>query len=345
MDLPEFIGLDIGSSSVRIARVQYGSGDKPQVTMLAQNILETPVQSLNDPATQHYIAQKIKELVASAKLESNKAVAALPESMIFSKLASVPNLPEEQIEQMLFYELKNHIPVNPSEVQKDYIVLGPDPENAKMIKILLIAAPKTLVEIYKSIAKEAGLELIALETETVALARLVSTTMPKRESILIADFGHKGMDLCLLNNGKIFYSQSIGTGSDSLTKTLMADFNITYQQADQYKMKVGLNGQEQEGKVLRSLTPIIHIITNEISKLLNYFKANLSENVPKEIFLTGEGAKLPEIEKYFTDAIGVPCIKFDAVSKLPMDSVIKKEFGVEGTLGFSVAVGLAMKRE
>lgn len=345
MNLPEFIGLDIGSSSVRIAKVQYGRGDKPQIVALAQSVYDRQVESFSDPATQEYISQKIKELLDSEKIDTRKAVAALPEAMIFSKMALVPDLPEVQLEQMLYYELKNHIPVNPNEVQKDYIVLGPDPANQKLIKILLIAAPKALVEIYRSIAREAKLDLIALETETVALARLVSLTQENTDPVLIADFGFKGVDLCLLHKKKILYSQSIGTGSDALTRSIMSEFNITYQQAEQYKIKIGLDGNQQDGKVLKSLLPIMHIITNEMNKLTNYFKTSIPESMPKSIYLLGEGAMLPGIEGYITKALGLNSVKFDAVKKIELEKNIKKEFEPVETLGYSVAVGLALKQE
>lgn len=345
MNLPEFIGLDIGSSSVRIAKVQYGRGDKPQIVALAQSVYDRQVESFSDPATQEYISQKIKELLDSEKIDTRKAVAALPEAMIFSKMASVPDLPEVQLEQMLYYELKNHIPVNPNEVQKDYIVLGPDPANPKLIKILLIAAPKALVEIYRSIAREAKLDLIALETETVALARLVSLTQENTDPVLIADFGFKGVDLCLLHKNKILYSQSIGTGSDALTRSIMSEFNVTYQQAEQYKIKIGLDENQQDGKVLKSLLPIMHIITNEMNKLTNYFKTSIPESMPKSIYLLGEGAMLPGIEGYITKALGLNSVKFDAVKKIELEKNIKKEFEPVETLGYSVAVGLALKQE
>jgi type IV pilus assembly protein PilM len=345
MDLPEFFGLDIGSSAIRVAQVRYDSFGKPEILAMAQVPLENPIQNLKDPNIKDYLVQKIIQAKNAAGIKTNKVVAALPEAMIFSKSTSVPNLAEDQIEQMLYYELKNHIPVNPSEVQKDYIPLGLDKNNPKLLRILLIAAPKNLVEIYIDILKGAGLEPMALETETVAISRIVGSTLEDSQAYLVADFGHKGVDICLLRNDKILFTQSIGTGSESLTKALAADFNLSPQQADQYKIKVGLLKDQAEGKVLRSLNPIMHVIINEINKLVNYFKTTIPEDTPKQIFLVGEGAKLPGLEAYVSENLFIPCYKIDPVQKISMPSKYRNEFAQLTTIGFTVAVGLAMKIE
>jgi len=344
MDLPQFVGLDIGSSSIRVAQVEYNGG-KPDVTALGHTILDTPIINVNDPGTKQYVVQKIKDALKDAGVKTDKAVAALPEAMIFSKLATVPNLEEDKLDQMLYYELKNHIPVDPGDVQKDYIYLGQDTENPKLMKILIIAAPKVLVDVYRSIAEESKLSLIALETETVALARLSGFVVDSQKSVLIADFGFKGVDLCLVKGGKILFSQSIGTGSDSLTRAISIDLNITHEQAESFKMKMGLMPNEQEGKVLRTLTPIMHIITNEITKLINYFSSTLPDFNPKSIYFLGEGANIPGFIDYMTQNLPIECAMLDLSKGISIQADVKKKFPEASMLGFGVAIGLALKKE
>jgi type IV pilus assembly protein PilM len=235
--------------------------------------------------------------------------------------------------------------VSPDEVQKDYIPLGIDPKNPKMMKILLIAAPKNLVQLYINLVKKAGLEPLALETETVALARIVGEVYNFDYPVLVADFGHRGVDMCIVKNKRIVFSQSIGTGSEALSKTLVADFGITIQEADQYKYKVGLLENQLEGKVLRSFIPIMHVINNEIRKLINYFNANFKEYIPQKIILVGEGSKLLGISEYMTKELKIECVQEDPVSKISMSNKLKKEFLPNTTTGFTLAVGLAMKKE
>jgi type IV pilus assembly protein PilM len=344
MSLPQFIGVDIGSSSIRVAQAEYNGNGIPKITALGRSMLEDPIINYNNPATIGYLAKKISDTIHTMGLQTNKVVAALPEAMIFSKLAMVPNLSDDQIDQMLLYELKNHIPVNPNEVQCDYIYLGPDENNPKLIKILIIAVPKTLVEIFKSIITTAGLNLIALETETVALGRLVGETNIGNTPTLVVDIGYKGVDLCLLSNKRILYSQSIATGSDLLTKALASTFNLSYQQAEQLKCKVGLSLNPEDEKVFRSMSPIMHIIVNEIAKLINYFKLNFKNLAPQTLLLLGEGSRINGLAEYFNDNLQIKSQVYDAVAKIQMVDKVKKQ-GIDSTIGYGVAVGLALKRE
>jgi type IV pilus assembly protein PilM len=345
MNLPDFFGIDIGNSAIRVAQVKFDASNKPTIMALEQVQLDKPIVNLKDPATREYVISKIHQVKDAAGITTNKVVTALPEAMIFSKITSVPNIDEAQIEQLLFYELKNHIPVSPNEVQKDYISLGVDRENPKMLKILLIAAPKNLVDTYVNLLKDAKLEPIAIETETVALSRIMGYSVRSSQAYLVADFGFKGVDICLIKENKILFSQSIGTASESLTKAIAADYGITLQQAEQYKIKVGLLEDQADGKVLRSLIPIMSVITNELIKLINYFKTTMPENEPKQIYLVGEGAKLLGLENYISKILNIPCQKNDVVNNLVMPNKYKQQYAQTGTLGFTLSVGLAMKLE
>jgi len=345
MKLPEFFGLDIGNYAIRAVQVKYTSFGKPDIVAMGQVQMAGTPLNLKDVGQRYEVIKKIIAAQESAEIKTKKVVAALPDSMIFSKIISVPDLAEDKVEQMLFYELKNHIPVNPSDVQTDYIILGADPVKPKFIRILLIAAPKSLVELYANVLQEAHLEPLALETETVAVSRIMGHVLPMKEPILVADFGHKGVDMCLLKNHKIMFSQSIGTGSDALSQTLARDYHIPVQQAEQYKMKIGLLADQADGKVMRALVPIMNLIVNEINKLISYIKFNFPEDVPKQIFFVGDGAKLPGLVEYLKTAISLPCVKIDPVSQIPMDGKYKKEFSQLTTIGFTLATGLAMKEE
>lgn len=346
MKLPEFFGLDIGNHSIKVAQVAYKSADKAELIALGHVESSVGVFDLNDQANIDQIAEQIKQIRQSARISTKQVVAALPEGPIFTRLVTLPDVSEKELEEAVFYEAQQYLPVAISDVQLEYIPISTvNLEGKKMLNALLVAAPKKLASQYIQIIEKAGLELIALETETIATARAVTFANQFDSSILVLDFGANGTDIGVIKNKSLIFSQSLGTGSDALTKAIAADFSLDLHQAEEYKRAYGLDETAGGGKIANSISPIMQIIINEINKTINYFRAHLQESTPKKIFVVGDGAKLPGLAAYLGKFLGIECQLLDPVSQLEVSSGIKAEVAQLSTIGFTVAVGLALKTE
>lgn len=195
------------------------------------------------------------------------------------------------------------------------------------------------------IISKAGLELIALETETMATARSITFNRPGSDSVLVIDFGANGTDLSVIKGKFPIFSQSLGTGSDELTKAISAEFGLQYSQAEQYKRAYGLVPDQADGKIAAALAPVMQIIINEINKTLNYFRAHLQESTPKQIYVVGDGAKLPGLAQYLSTNLGIQAEVTDPVAGLKIAGKIKSDVAQLSTVGFTVSVGLALKTQ
>ena len=211
------------------------------------------------------------------------------------------------------------------------------------MKILLVASPKVLINRYIDIAKKADIELIALETETIATSRAVSFNNDLEKSFMILDFGANGTDMSVVKNGKMIFSQSIGTGSDSLTKAIANDFNLEVAQAEKYKIAYGLKKDEIDGKIYNSILPIVQIIQDEIQRTISFFRTHLQDSVPQNILMVGDGAKLKGLDAYLSEKLGIKAELYDAGVKLSIARNLRDDVKAMSLIGYSVAIGLGLK--
>lgn len=343
MKLPEFFGLDIGTHSLKLAQVKYLGADTAQLLKLARADIVGGL--LNTPDVNN-LAKEIKNLKDAAGIATKKVVIALPESSIFSRLILLPEVDESKLEQAIYYEAKQYLPVTIDDVQLEWIQVSRSERDGKaFVQYLLVAAPKKIVSKYLEVMELAGLEVIAVETETIATARSYTYNNNFTEGILVMDFGGTNTDISVVMGKNVIFSQSIGTGSDVLTKALVSEFNLDILHAEQYKRTYGLLRDQAEGKIAGALEPMMKIITNEINKTINYFKEHLRENTPKQIFVVGDGANLPGLADYLTQTMGIPSRVVDPIMSLKVDNKLQTEISQINTAGFSVAVGLALKTE
>ncbi|MEI7578759.1 MAG: type IV pilus assembly protein PilM [bacterium] len=344
MKLPEFFGLDIGSQSIKIAQAHQKSARSAELIAIGS---KDSIQDLNDfstTAVKNELADKIKVIKDASGIVAKKVVAAMPESSIFTRLVMLPDVGEDELEQSVYYEASQYLPTPVSEVQLDYIPINKvNVEGRNLIRALLVAAPKKLAADFMEIMQLAGLELIALETETIATTRALTFKQDFQESVLVLDFGAMGTDISVIKGRSLIFSQSLGTGSDALSKAIANDFGLEAQQAEQYKRTYGLVSDQADGKIANSLAPVMQVIINEINKTINYFRAHLQESSPTKILLIGNGAKLPGLNTYLTQNLGIEAFFVDPVAQLEVSGHLKAELAQLSTVGFTVAVGLALK--
>lgn len=343
MKLPEFFGLDIGNHSLKLAQVKYTSNDTAKLEKIAKLQISSGLLGADDLAP---LASSIKQIRESAGVTTKKVVIALPESAIVSPLIVLPDVEEKKLEQSIYFEAKQYLPLPIEEVQVDWIPLGKlERDGQKLIQLLLVAAPKKLIQKYLDLLKLAGLEVLAVETESVATARACTYNQNFEQGALILDFGGTNTDISVIKNKSVIFSQSIGTGSDVLTKAIASEFSLDETQAEQYKRNYGLLQDQADGKIFNAVQPVMKIIINEIIKTLNYFREHFRENTPNQLLIVGDGANLPGLPEYLTKNLSIQANVLDPVSSLQMDPTIKNEVTQMPTVGFSVAVGLALKKE
>jgi type IV pilus assembly protein PilM len=344
MNIPDYFALDIGNHSLKMVQIKRKSEKSAVLETVASasstvNFLEN--ESID--ATKK-LAEQINQLRESAGVNTNNCVAAVPETPLFSRLLTIPKVDEDKLQETVHWELKPLIPVPLEEVDVAFLEIYEKEVNGqKMVDVYVVAAPKLLTDKFKRLADVANLNLLALETESLANTRAVTYNYETPRDIMICDFGAFSTDLTLSRQGVPVFTQSIGTGSDAFTKAIAADYGLDLEQAEKYKRTFGLNFNEGEGKVARSIEPVMQIILGEMSRTLTYFKEKVLESSIENIYLCGEAAKLPGLSQYFDQHLSLKTILVDPTTKLEVSPNAKKELEQLSSVGFSVAIGLGLK--
>lgn len=343
MDVPDFFAIDIGNHSIKVAQVKR-NGDKAK--LLHVGSIDSGGNLLDNASEEGLkkIADQLKQVKNAAGIRTDNCVTAVPESPIFSRLLSIPKVENEKFEEAVHWELKPLIPVPIEDVDVAFLEIGEKKNNEQIyVDMYVVAAPKTLTARYKRMAEMAGLNLMALETESLSNTRCVTFNHPTERDIMIFDFGAYSTDLIISRDGVPVFSQSISTGSDALTKAIAADYGLDIAEAEKYKRAFGIDFKAGDGKVAKSIEPIMQIIINEMSRTFSYFKEKVGDTGANKIYLCGEAAKLPGLATYFTERFGLTSILVDPVARIEADPEVKKQLEDLSAVGFSVAIGLSLK--
>ena len=344
MELPDFFGIDVGGQSIKVAEAKR-SGKKAKLQHIAK--VDTPEGLIENESEEGMkeMGDKIIEAKEAAGIKTKNCVAAVPESAVFSRLLTIPKVAPDQIEQTVHWEIKPMIPVGLSEVDVAFLDIGEkEVGGSTLIDMYVVAAPKTLTDRYKKITSEVGLDLIALETEALAITRSVMFSKPDLVGdVVVIDFGGNGTNIILARDGVVVFSQTSSTGSNAFTKAISSDYGIDDREAEKYKRAYGLKFDDGDGKIAKSIEPIMQIMMTDIIRTLNYFRERVGGKLADTIFLTGDGANLPGLPGYLKNKLNMEAEIVDAFSGFNIDGGIKGEIEGGQSAGFSVALGLAIK--
>jgi type IV pilus assembly protein PilM len=328
-------------------------GKKPELVALGNT--STPHGILGSESQDHQkeLAKHLKLAKKDGGINTNKVVVGLPEARVFTQLITVPKVEEKKVEELIHWEAKKYIPIPIDEVRVDWVFLGERSINTQLhLDIFLIAAPKNLVERYLKVLKYADFEAIGIETESIATTRALwwpqqmgisNSAQLDNTSVMILDFGSQSTDLSVVQAGSLLFSQSLVTGSDALTKAIASDFGLEMQQAEEYKRNYGLDEAQLEGKIAKSLKPVMQVIVNEARKTLDFFKSRFEKSTPRRLLLVGDGAQLPGLMIYLANELSIETALADPVANTQISKSVKAKLQQLSSVGYCVALGLAMK--
>lgn len=337
------LGLDIGSHTIKLIQLQ--KKDKGYWLQTA-GLAPTPAKGMISDAKADLEALSviIKKLVIDTKTDILQVNASLPESLIFSRVIEMPILSEAELSTAIKWEAEQYIPMPLSEVRLDFAILnstqkGGDNKESKM-EVLLVAAPLTLIEKYRSVLEMSGLEPVSLEPEIIAITR--SLVGENKTTTLVINLGAATTDISIVHSGTLVFTRSIVSGGEALARAVAKEMNFELLQGEEYKRTYGLEEDKLEGKVLAAIKPIFDTIIEEIKKAVNFYQGKYPQEPIKVVSLCGGTAKLPGLVMYVAQNLNIETQIGNPLALINKDIKSFPKIDQEGPV-FAVAIGLAMK--
>jgi type IV pilus assembly protein PilM len=334
------VGLDIGSKTVKIVEL---SKDRSKWNLRSSGIVGysgVPPEKVKDDKELAPLAGVIKKLHKEAKISTKEVTIALPETQVYTRPIKFPLLTDSEIASAVRWEAEQYIPIPLEEaiVQHQVLERKEDVTPAEVL-VLLVAAPRNVVEKYQRLVELSGLTLIAAETELVALTRSLA---PKEETVLIADFGARSTNLAIAKNGKLSFSRSIATGGDAFTRAIAQGLGIDRQQAEEYKRIYGLSSKHLEGKVKGALDTIFRLVADEMRKAIQFYQSEEQGDSPNFLILSGGAAGMPDSVSVLTKLLGLEVAIGNPFRNIVVDQEAAKSLSGYTPL-YSISVGLALR--
>jgi len=249
-------------------------------------------------------------------------------------------LTDAEITSAVRWESEQYIPIPVSEAIIQHTILSKNEQSSPPeVLVLLVAVPRNIVEKYVKVIQLSGLNIVAVETELIALTRALSIP---HGTVLLVDFGSVSTNIAISKQGLLAFSRSIPIAGDAFSRSISQGFRIPVQQAEEYKKTYGLEDSQLEGKVKGVLEPVLKMVVDEIRKSITYYMSEDKGETPTSIVITGGASGMPGIVSTLSKLLNMEVLVGNPFSKIKTSPELANKLAAYAPL-YSVAVGLAQR--
>lgn len=317
------ISIEVGYTLTKICEVDY-KAKKPRVYQCF--CIKTPEGALQDGYIRNTdeFSKSLKEEIKNRGIKTKQVVFSISSSKIANREVYIPFVKKNKIYSLVQANVNDYFPVDVSGYQLAYSIMDVvEEQGTKQYKLLVLAAPKDLLESYYTLAEKAGLTIEALDYSGNSIVPIVRTIGTNNVTMIIK-VDERSALLTVFGKQNIVLQRSITYGVDIAIDTLIENGaygeNLSYEDALNIfreniiirktfdttvtgESDVANDGPERR-KAREEITEALGLMVGSIVRVVDYYNSRNSENPIENFYITGLGADFRGLNNLLTTEIG-----------------------------------------
>jgi type IV pilus assembly protein PilM len=340
----EIVGLDIGSSSIKLAHLKMVGAE---CRLRKFGVVPLPADAIVDGAIMDHasVIEGIKTALRDLKVHEKEVVTSLSGHSVIIKKVVLPTTTPEELEESIQWEVEQYIPFDIKDVKIDFQVIGPLKEDPSKMDVLLVAVKSDLVNDYISVVKDAGLTPTVVDIDSIAAGNAFEFCHPVSEEQvpMVVNVGASFMNINILHGGVPLFTRDVPMGGGIYTSEIQKQLAVSFETAEELK-----TGKKEVGERSDRLTEIMRTVSNilstEAQRSYNFFSATYPDRLVTKVYLTGGAAKSQFLKELLAEKIGVEVELFDPLQGLVVEErTVDPAVAAQYCMAATVAVGLALR--
>src|SRR6201997_4537446 len=335
------VGLDIGSSSIKAVElksakhgyelVSFGLEPLAQDTVVDGAIMDAPL-----------VAGAISNIFDTHKVKTKNVATAVSGHSVIVKRVSLPSMTEEELFDRIQSEASQHIPFDIADVNLDHQLL--ESVDSQM-DVLLVAVKKDKILNHTNVLAQAGKNPTVVDIDAFALQNCyeVNYDPDPGQTIALLNIGASVMNINIVRGGIPLFTRDVSVGGNQYTDALQKELDLSFDDAERLKKGDTLPSvtDEQKSQILRSVSDIL---TLEIQKTFDFFRATASGENIQRIMVAGGTARVPGLVDLLREEFAMPVEELNPFRKVLINPGKHSEDQIrELAPRLVVAVGLALR--
>ena len=339
----EIIGIDIGSSSVKLIQLKDNKGS---LQLLNVGIMPLSSEAIVDNTLmdRSTITATVKKLIESLGIKVKNVTCSISGNSVIIRKIVLPAMPQEELEDQITWEAEQYIPFDINDVNMDFQILSPDNNDPSKMNVLLVASKKDIINDYVAVFSEAGLQLSIIDVDSFAVQNAFEANhdYSSEDVIALVNIGASVMNINVIKNGITLFTRDVQMGGNLYTEEIQKQLGLSGEDAEFGKLLANESDNEPLKNVILKIN---ETITQEIRRSLDFYNSTANDERITGVFISGGCSKVFNLIDTITDKISMSVQALNPFAKLKYN---EKDFDPEylQEIGpfMAVPVGLAIRR-
>jgi type IV pilus assembly protein PilM len=312
------IGLDLGSSSIKVAQFIE---KKDGLHLVRAELKEIDI-SQDDASNEKDTLLALSHLFRDVNLKKSKVIATVNCPQTAVKKITTPFMPKSELRQGIMLEMKNYFPFAVDESILDFEVLEEiENKGVRQYEVLLNVCPIKSVEKNISLFTKARIKPYSVVGSSYALQKTAlriksSAEASREEATCLIDIGGSHTELVINKGRMLMFARKLPISGNDFTKALTGALTsdrgktqLSMQEAEKIKREVGIppEGESEviDNKVSTSqiramLMAPLEQLTSEIERSIGYHREDSGGSKIGSIMLFGGGSSLKGLAQHLS---------------------------------------------
>jgi type IV pilus assembly protein PilM len=302
------LALDWGRERLKLVEIEHNKDGPKLKKFIVKKVVESGVK--DDKSSWKRSSFKVlKSIVNDAKFATSDLKLIISGSNAIIKFLSLPYLEDEELQESVFWEVKDMFSIPLTDLIIDYEVLF---KTEAETKVIVVAAYKQLVVEKINLLAKLGFEVQQVEVAPLVLQRILDSSC-QQDKLAIIDIGAHETGMSILSRGNLDFRRVFPLGGQNFTDEIREEKDLTFREAEEYK-------QQEAGVEFDLIHNSLTSLLKKISFSIHYWQQNNGQL--DRLFLTGGGARLKGLDEFITEQLDIEVEVLANLSKF--------EFEVEG---------------
>ncbi len=331
-------GLDLGRCALKALKIRM-SGDETVEVVAHDYIEHAKILSQPDADRVELISAALEKFLSRNDISKAQVIVAVPGQQTLARFTKLPPHSAKKLPDLVRFEADQQIPFDMDEVIWDYQTF--QEEGAPDLEVGIFAMKRELLREHLLHFEQASIEPAAVQSSPLAIYNAARFDgMVGSETTILVDIGAENTDL-IIATADTFWTRNVPIGGNHFTEALVKAFKLSFSKAESLKRSADTSKYARQ--IFQAMRPVFADLVQELQRSIGFYSSTHRESNVEKVVCFGDACKLPGLQKYLQQNLGLPVEKPDAFKCITFAGGAGGGDFKDHLLAFGVAYGLAIQ--
>jgi type IV pilus assembly protein PilM len=339
------IGLDIGTSSIKIAELDES---KKGASLVSFGVIPTPPGSVSggEFLDTGAISEAVADLLRQIRTKRKNVVTGIWGTAAVVKRIRIPRMDENVLADQVKWEAEQYIPFDVNEIEIEHVVLRGAQQSPDSMEVLLVAAQRDYIFKYAEVVETAGVQCSTLDVSGFALANCYQANYGSNPNDVVAilNIGAGVTNFVVLEHDEVSFARDIPVGGLNYTNDIHKQMGVDIEEAEALKISAG-TGQPVPDEAQEIIRATNETMADEVHRSFDFYSATAGDSAINKVLLTGGCLGVPGLTEQIASVITIPAEIMNPFQRIGYNpKTFSSEYIVQISNFAPVALGLALRK-